>query len=61
MKKYRVIYADPPWDFSGNVGGHGSNVKEHYKTLSIKKIRELNVSEISKKIVFVFYGAVKLI
>lgn len=49
MKKYRVIYADPPWDFQGKVGAIGSNVKEHYETLSIKQIRELNVSEISKK------------
>lgn len=48
-KKYRVIYADPPWDFSGNVGSTGSNVKKHYETLSIKQIRDLNISEISKK------------
>lgn len=48
-KKYRVIYADPPWDFSGKVGGSGSNVKEHYKTLSISQIKNLNVKDICKK------------
>lgn len=48
-KKYRVIYADPPWDFGSNIGCTGSNVKEHYETLSIKQIKNMNISKISKE------------
>lgn len=44
MKKYQIIYADPPWQYKENWG-NGSN--EHsYPTMTIKKIKELGVKNI---------------
>ena len=48
-KKYRVIYADPPWDFENKIGCIGSNVKDHYETLTIERIKNIDISKISKK------------
>lgn len=56
-RKYRVIYADPPWDFHNNVGGGTSNVKNHYPTMSVNDIKALNISGISKKNAILFLWA----
>ena len=46
-RKYRVIYADPPWPY-GNAGldryGHA---EAHYKTLSLNDICALSVSDVA--------------
>lgn len=49
MSKYRVIYADPPWDFKSNVGASGSNVHRHYATLTEKQMCEMKIAELTKK------------
>lgn len=47
MKKYKVIYADPPWSYSDkNCNGA---VGSHYKTMSIDDIKNLKVGEIADK------------
>jgi N6-adenosine-specific RNA methylase IME4 len=48
-KKFRVIYADPPWSYNdkqetANLGG----AKKHYDTMSIKDLCLLPISEISE-------------
>ena len=44
MKKYRIIYADPPWQYKENWG-NGSN--EHtYKTMSVEEIKSLPIKGI---------------
>ena len=53
-KKYRIIYADPPWDFSNKIGGSGSNVKEIYNTLSLKQIENLDIQRITKENAILF-------
>ncbi len=46
MKKYQIIYADPPWSyFNGGVPQGG--VDAQYKTMTLRKIQELPVRKIS--------------
>lgn len=47
MKKYKIIYADPPWSYSDK--GCNGNCEQHYKTMGIKDICDLPVKEISDK------------
>lgn len=50
MKKYNIIYADPPWSY-----GDKQNTKllggatKHYSLMSIKELCELPVKDISEK------------
>lgn len=51
MKKYKIIYADPPWSYSDKRGGdkgkaHGG-ATAHYGTMSINDIKELDVKSIA--------------
>jgi len=49
MKKYQIIYADPPWSFNNkNTGGSmksGSNA--HYKTMNIDELCELPINNLA--------------
>ena len=47
MKKYQIIYADPPWSYQDK--GCNGNCEAHYKTLSIKDICNLSVKDIAEK------------
>jgi N6-adenosine-specific RNA methylase IME4 len=47
MKKYNIIYADPPWAYQDK--GCNGNCEAHYNTLSIKDICSLPVKDISEK------------
>lgn len=44
-KKYSVIYADPPWSYSG--GGAARNVTKHYHTMKPEDIYSLPVQNIA--------------
>jgi N6-adenosine-specific RNA methylase IME4 len=44
-KKYSVIYADPPWSYSG--GGATRNVTRHYHTMKPEDIYSLPVQNIA--------------
>ena len=45
MKKYQIIYADPPWQYQDK--GCNGNCASHYKTMSIKDICNLPIKDIS--------------
>ena len=49
MKKYKIIYADPPWKFNNkNTGGNmKSGSQAHYKTMTIDDICNLPINDIS--------------
>lgn len=50
MKKYAVIYADPPWAYRiYSQKGHGRSAESHYPTMSIDAIKALPVSTIAAK------------
>jgi len=47
-KKYKTIYADPPWYFrSYSEKGEGRNAIKHYKCMSLSDICNLPISTIS--------------
>jgi N6-adenosine-specific RNA methylase IME4 len=44
-KKYKIIYADPPWSY---WGGGSRNVSNHYPTMKKEDIEDLPVQDISE-------------
>lgn len=48
MKKYQIIYADPPWSYqNGNVPQGGVNAQ--YKTMTLQQIKDLPVFKIAEE------------
>jgi N6-adenosine-specific RNA methylase IME4 len=45
--KYRVIYADPPWQYSNNQPDYFTTQDDHYPTMSINEICALPVSKLA--------------
>lgn len=47
-KKYRIIYADPPWTYkTWSERGTGRSASQHYKTMEKSSIQELPVKDIA--------------
>ena len=55
MKKYSIIYADPPWRYERN-GVQGA-AEKHYPTMGIDELCRLPVSELSEKDSILFLWA----
>ena len=50
MKKYKVIYADPPWAYQvWSQKGAGRSAESHYPTMSMADIKALPVKDIADK------------
>tara|TARA_R110002049_G_scaffold89772_1_gene225552 strand:- start:2808 stop:3377 length:570 start_codon:yes stop_codon:yes gene_type:complete len=51
MEKYKLIYADPPWQFSDkNTGGsYISGASNKYRTTGIEQLKQLDVQSIADK------------
>lgn len=49
MKKYKIIYADPPWSFNNKKTGGSmkSGAGSHYSTMSLEEICSLPVKDIT--------------
>ena len=46
MKKYSIIYADPPWAYrTYSKKGQGRSAESHYPTMCIEDIKALPVGE----------------
>ena len=56
MKKYNIIYADPPWSYNDkqNTKILGGAIK-HYNTMSIKELCELPIKNISEDKAVMFF------
>lgn len=49
-KKYKIIYADPPWQYRVySKKGQGRSAENHYHTMNIKDIKALPVDKIADK------------
>lgn len=52
-KKYRVIYADPPWKYAeeqhGSIGTQEKVLNTHYPSMTIQELCELPISKLSEK------------
>ena len=52
MKKYSIIYADPPWDYKGQKQHNGKGGKDtggaikHYPTMTLSELKEIDVASI---------------
>ena len=47
-KKYKIIYADPPWNFKHySEKGKGRSADNYYKTMSLNDITQLPVEDIA--------------
>ena len=50
MKKYKAIYADPPWAYKvWSKKGAGRSAESHYPTMDIAAIKALPVGELADK------------
>lgn len=48
MKKYNIIYADPPWSFKvWSDKGKDRSAESHYNTMNKKSIQDLNIQKIT--------------
>ena len=55
MKKYGVIYADPPWYYRvWSKKGAGRSAEAHYPTMSMEAIKALPVADLAAKVAFVW-------
>lgn len=52
LKKYNIIYADPPWQYECKRTGAAEN---HYSTMSIDELCALPVKEIADKDSLLFF------
>lgn len=64
MKKYQIIYADPPWQYQDKRTEAGKNnptgaggAEKHYRTMDIKSICRLQVKEIADENCYLFLWA----
>jgi len=46
MKKYSIIYADPPWSYRDRRKGYGV-AKDHYQTMKVDDICNLPIQKIT--------------
>jgi N6-adenosine-specific RNA methylase IME4 len=48
---YDILYADPPWDYDGRTQQNGTTGNKsainHYPTMTLKQLKELNIKAIS--------------
>ena len=50
MKKYNIIYADPPWSYKvWSKKGQGRSAESHYNTMCSEDIQKLPVAEWAEK------------
>jgi site-specific DNA-methyltransferase (adenine-specific) len=55
MKKYKVIYADPPWHYgsksavNNSTGSNHKPLSDHYNTMSLAELKSLPISKMTEK------------
>lgn len=58
MKKYKIIYADPPWSYNDKMSGHSFSLDHEYETQSKDWIKNLNVGGVADTNCVLFMWAV---
>lgn len=51
MKKYNIIYADPPWDYVSKKTGRDMNhgAKDKYNVMTLQDIKEMPINELTQE------------
>jgi len=57
-KKYKIIYADPPWSYGDKMTGHSFSLDHEYETQDLEWIKSLKVGEIADRDSVLFLWAV---
>jgi len=57
MKKYQIIYADPPWSYNDKMKGH-QGAETHYRTMPVEDIRALPIATLANTNCCLFLWAV---
>ena len=48
LKKYQIIYADPPWQYKAwSAKGTGRSAEQHYKVMTMQDIYDMPVNEMA--------------
>ena len=58
MKRYQIIYADPPWGHDDKMETHSFTQLNHYKTMTTSEISALPIKDIAEKDCVLFLWAV---
>jgi len=58
MKKYQIIYADPPWEHDDKMLFHPISQHHHYSTMSVEDICALPIIDIADKDCVLFLWAI---
>lgn len=58
MKKYQIIYADPPWSYNDKMKGHSFSLDHEYQTQDKEWIQKLPVQNICEKDAVLFLWVV---
>lgn len=53
-KKYNIIYADPPWKYTSKSVAPNRWVTNHYPTLNLNEIINLNIKDLTDKNCYLF-------
>lgn len=43
IKKYQIIYCDPPWNYQDKSKSHGGGAESHYSCMTIEQLKHLVV------------------
>jgi len=46
--KYRIIYADPPWNYGDKRDGRTTGAEDHYPTMTIEELCQMNINDITQ-------------
>ena len=61
MKKYQIIYADPPWRYEHPpIGSKNRAIENHYPTMPLEEIKVLKVPSENNSVLFLWATAPKL-
>ena len=55
--KYRIIYADPPWEYDADFMDKYGHAEAHYKTMTMGELSELPVKDMAEKDCVLFLWA----
>lgn len=58
MKKYKIIYADPPWSYNDKMGNDVAFQAMTYPTMNLEEIKKLKINSISDNDCVLFMWAV---
>lgn len=58
MKKYKIVYADPPWSYNDKMKGHSFSLDHEYQTQSKNWIKDLPVGTLADDDCVLFMWAV---